>query len=128
MKGEGSSGSSRKHHELLVWQEAMTLVEMIYKLTEVFPDVERYGLISQMRRAAVSVPSNIAEGAARGSDAEFIRFLYIARGSLSEIETQLLIAQRLSYTSMNQSIEQKIEQIFKKIGGLINHLKSRAQK
>jgi four helix bundle protein len=106
----------------------MTLVEMIYKLTEVFPDVERYGLISQIRRAAVSVPSNIAEGAARGSDAEFIRFLYIARGSLSEIETQLLIAQRLSYTSMNQSIEQKIEQIFKKIGGLINHLKSRAQK
>lgn len=104
------------------------MVEMIYKLTKVFPDVERYGLISQIRRAAVSVPSNIAEGAARGSDAEFIRFLYIARGSLSEIETQLLIAQRLSYTSMNQSIEQKIEQIFKKIGGLINHLKSRAQK
>ena len=103
-------------------------MEMIYKLTKVFPDVERYGLISQIRRAAVSVPSNIAEGAARGSDAEFIRFLYIARGSLSEIETQLLIAQRLSYTSMNQSIEQKIEQIFKKIGGLINHLKSRAQK
>ena len=79
MRREGASGSSRKHHELLVWQEAMTLVEMIYKLTEVFPDVERYGLISQIRRADVSVPSNLAEGAARGSDAEFIRFLYSQR-------------------------------------------------
>jgi len=105
----------------------MTLVEMVYKLTEAFPENERYGLISQLRRAAVSVPSNIAEGAARGSDAEFIRFLHIARGSLSEIETQLLIAQRLSYTNADQSLEELIGQIFKKMGGLINHLKSRTQ-
>ena len=119
--------SSRKHHELLVWQESMTLVETVYKLTSVFPAVERYGLISQMRRAAVSVPSNIGEGAARGSDAEFIRFLHIARGSLSEIETQLLIAQRLGYTNVDQSLEKQIEQIFKNMGGLLNHLKSRTQ-
>ena len=119
--------SSRKHHELLVWQESMTLVEMVYKLTSVFPDEERYGLISQMRRAVVSVPSNIAEGAARGSDAEFIRFLHIARGSLSEIETQILIAQRLSYTKADLTLEQQIEQIFIKMGALINSLKSRTQ-
>ena len=119
--------SSRKHHELLVWQESMTLVETVYKLTSVFPAVERYGLISQMRRAAVSGPSNIGEGAARGSDAEFIRFLHIARGSLSEIETQLLIAQRLGYTNVDQSLERPIEQIFKKMGALLNHLKSRTQ-
>ena len=119
--------SSRKHHELLVWQESMTLVETVYKLTSVFPAVERYGLISQMRRAAVSGPSNIGEGAARGSDAEFIRFLHIARGSLSEIETQLLIAQRLGYTNVDQSLEKQIEQIFKNMGGLLNHLKSRTQ-
>ena len=128
MKSEEIGVSSRKHHELHVWQESMTLVELIYKLTEAFPDKERYGLINQLRRAAVSVPSNIAEGAARGSDAEFIRFLHIARGSLSEIETQLLIAQRLGYTNADQSLERPIEQIFKKLGGLINHLKSRTQK
>ena len=127
MRGEGLSVSNRKHHESHVWQESMTLVEMVYKLTEVFPEVERYGLISQLRRAAVSVPSNIAEGAARGSDAEFIRFLHIARGSLSEIETQLLIAQRLGYTNVDQSLERPIEQIFKKMGALLNHLKSRTQ-
>ena len=119
--------SSRKHHELLVWQESMTLVEMVYKLTSVFPDAERYGLISQMRRAAVSVPSNIAEGAARGSDAEFIRFLHIARGSLSEIETQFLIAQRLGYTNVDLPLEKQIEQIFIKMSALINSLKSRTQ-
>ena len=127
MRSEGLV-SSRKHHELLVWQESISLVEVVYKLTEVFPEVEHYGLTSQMRRAAVSEPSNIAEGAARGSDAEFIRFLHITRGSLSEIETQLLIAQRLSYTNADQSLEQQIEQIFKKMGALLNHLKSRAQK
>lgn len=119
--------SSRKHHELLVWQESMTLVEMVYKLTSVFPDAERYGLISQMRLAVVSVPSNIAGGAARGSDAEFIRFLHIVRGSLSEIETQFLIAQRLGYTNVDLALEQQIEQIFIKMGALINRLKSRTQ-
>ena len=127
MRSEGSSVSRRKHHELHVWQESMTLVELVYKLTEAFPEKERYGLISQLRRAAVSVPSNIAEGAARGSDAEFIRFLHIARGSLSEIETQLLIAQRLDYTTVAQSLERPIEQIFKKMGALLNHLKSRTK-
>ena len=87
----------RKHHELKAWQEAMELVKEIYRLTREFPKEEIYGLVSQMRRAAVSIPSNISEGAARGGDKEFIQFLIIARGSLSELETQLLISHDLSY-------------------------------
>ncbi|PJC75307.1 MAG: hypothetical protein CO012_03670 [Syntrophobacterales bacterium CG_4_8_14_3_um_filter_49_14] len=80
----------RKHYELKAWQEAMELVKEIYRVTRDFPKEEIYGLVSQMRRAAVSIPSNISEGAARGGDREFIQFLIIARGSLSELETQLL--------------------------------------
>jgi len=75
---------------LKAWQEAMELVKEIYRVTRDFPKEEIYGLVSQMRRAAVSIPSNISEGAARGGDREFIQFLIIARGSLSELETQLL--------------------------------------
>jgi len=87
----------RKHHELQVWQEAMALVKEIYRITASFPKEEVYALTSQMRRAAVSIPSNIAEGAARNGDKEFLQFLAIARGSLSELETQLLIANDLGY-------------------------------
>jgi len=82
----------RKYQQLIVWQKAMLLVSEIYRLTQGFPDNEKFGLTSQLRRAAVSVPSNIAEGSGRGSDKDFCRFLYQARGSLTEIETQLLIA------------------------------------
>ncbi|MGB8010741.1 MAG: four helix bundle protein [Terriglobales bacterium] len=80
-----------------VWQEAMSLTEEIYRTTAQFPKHELYGLSSQMRRAAVSVPSNIAEGKGHRSDPEFARFLFHARGSLLELETQILIARRLQY-------------------------------
>lgn len=103
----------------------MSLVEDVYQLTRHFPDSERFGLTSQLRRAAVSVPSNIAEGAARGSTADFIRFLYIARGSLSEVETQIQIAQRLGFTQDTQPITGRIDQVFAQLGGLIKHLKAR---
>ncbi|MGP9632686.1 four helix bundle protein [Halomonas sp. AOP43-A1-21] len=115
----------RKHQELRVWQQAMDLVEQVYGITKLFPDDERYGLISQMRRCAVSVPSNIAEGAARGSTQEFIRFLYISQGSLSELETQLLIAQRLKYLENISVTLSAINQASAQLGGLIKHLKSR---
>jgi len=115
----------RKHQELRVWQQSMDLVEQIYSITKTFPDDERYGLISQMRRCAVSVPSNIAEGAARGSTQEFIRFLYISQGSLSELETQILIANRLNYLSDISVNINSIQQISSQLGGLIKHLKSR---
>jgi four helix bundle protein len=87
---------------LLIWQVGMDLVEQTYQMSESFPPQERYGLTSQMRRAAVSIPSNIAEGYRRKSNADFIQFLRISFGSASELETQMLIALRLGYISQNQ--------------------------
>jgi four helix bundle protein len=86
----------RTHKDLEIWQRGMNLVEKIYKETKTFPHEEIYGLTSQIRRSAVSIPSNIAEGAARQGDKEFIQFLYISLGSLSELETLLMIGQRLA--------------------------------
>jgi len=87
----------QSYHDLVAWQKAMDLVTDIYQATKAFPIEERYGLVNQLRRAAVSVPSNIAEGQARFSAKEFCRFLSMARGSLVEIETQLQIAINLRY-------------------------------
>ena len=115
----------RKHQELQVWQESMRLAEAVYGLTASFPADERFGLIGQMRRAAVSVPSNIAEGAARGSDKEFIHFLTIARGSLSELDTQLILSKKLGFAGEFSAIEPKLESAFKLLGGLINSLGKR---
>ena len=85
----------RAHEELAVWQESIELVKMVYRVSSCFPKEELYGLTSQVRRAAVSVPANIAEGAARGSRREFHQFLIIARGSLSEVETLVHISREL---------------------------------
>ncbi len=85
------------HKELEVWKKSMDLVVEVYALSDCFPKAEQYGLTNQIRRAAVSVPSNIAEGAARETIKDNMRFITIASGSLSELETQLLIAKRLSY-------------------------------
>ena len=92
---------------------------------ELLPDDEKFGLMSQMRRAAVSVPSNIAEGAARGSQRELAQFLVIARGSLSELETQLIIAKELNYLSETAKVEAKIQSIFRLLGGLLNNVKKK---
>lgn len=114
------------HKDLHIWQDSIQLVEMVYKLTTSFPASELYGLCSQMRRASVSVPSNIAEGAARQGEKEFIQFLYVALGSLSELETQSIIAQRLNY------IEDEDHKIFEVIEALrrklLNFLKLRKNK
>jgi four helix bundle protein len=117
----------RKHHELKAWQEAMELVKEIYRVTRDFPKEEIYGLVSQMRRAAVSIPSNISEGAARGGDREFIQFLIIARGSLSEPETQLLISHDLCYTQDVRDIQERIDKLFSLIGGLLRSLRERSK-
>lgn len=89
----------RDYRELIVWQKAMDLVVEVYRLTRSFPREELYGLTNQVRRAVVSIPSNIAEGQARQSTAEFRNFLSIAQGSRAEVETQLMIAVRLQYTT-----------------------------
>jgi len=86
-----------RYKELRVWEESMDIVTKVYKVTSRFPDSEKFGLTSQLRRAAVSIPSNIAEGAGRNNPKEFNQFLGIALGSSCEIETQLEIAQRLGY-------------------------------
>jgi len=93
----------QNYRELIVWQKAMDLVELVYQATKAFPKEELYGLTNQVRRAAVSIPSNIAEGQARQSTAEFKNFLSIAQGSRAEVETQIMIAQRLHYISQQQT-------------------------
>ena len=90
---------TKTHRDLEIWKEGINLVTRIYKLTKDFPEEELYGLTSQMRRAAVSYPSNLAEGAARDSISEYIRYIYISLGSLSELETQLIISRNLGFSS-----------------------------
>ena len=90
---------AKNYQDLIVWQKAMDLVVEVYRATKQFPKEELYGLTSQLRRAIVSVPSNIAEGQGRRSAKEFLQFLSIAHGSLREIETQLMIARRIDYLS-----------------------------
>jgi four helix bundle protein len=111
--------SGKPHERLEAWKSAMELVESIYRVTASFPTHEQFGLVSQMRRAAVSVPSNLAEGAARDGSPEFARFLSIARGSLSELDTQFQIAIRLGYVKPNQNqVEPLLERTSKLISGL----------
>jgi len=114
----------RAHHNLEAWQQALTLVRTIYSATASFPKSELYSLTSQMRRAAVSIPSNIAEGSARNTTPEFLRFLYIARGSLAELETQLLIARDLGYLKDAEAPKNELYQVTALLDGLIKSLKN----
>jgi len=109
----------RKHHDLLAWQEAIKLVKATYELTRSFPKEERFALTSQMRRAAVSIPSNIAEGAARNSAKEFAHFLTLARGSLSELETHVVISRALGYVRDSAEIDALMDRVFRLVAGLI---------
>ena len=113
------------HKDLDVWKKSMDLVETIYKLTQTFPDAEKFGLTSQMRRAAVSIPSNIAEGAARKGDKEFMHFLYISIGSLSELETQYLIAIRLGFVTNEDAFGQQLIEVKKLLIGFKNYIKNK---
>lgn len=110
--------------ELLVWQESKKLAILIYRLTEIFPKHELFGLTSQIRRAAVSVPSNIAEGTGRKTQKEAAQFCYVSRGSLFEVETQLIIALELNYLDNEKfsNIEFLIVKCRQLINGFINYL------
>ncbi len=113
------------YRELDVWKNSMTLVEDIYKMSFGFPKEEMYGLTSQIRRCAVSIPSNIAEGFMRRSTKEFMQFIYIALGSLGELDTQLEIAVRLQYLERAAAIVQNIEIIRKQLYALNRSLKAK---
>ncbi len=101
----------RGHKDLRAWQSAMLLVEDIYRLTSTFPKEEMFGLVSQMRRAAVSVPSNLAEGAARNGTKELVHFLGIATGSLAELDTQLELVARLNYCSDISAVQSRLDEV-----------------
>lgn len=119
----------RSYSDLLVWQKGIELVEEVYKAIRTFPPEERYALGAQIRRSAVSVPSNIAEGQARQHTGEFRQFLHVSLGSLAELDTQLVIAKRLDYIS-NEShglIVERIVELQKMLSSLIKKLTTNHQ-
>jgi four helix bundle protein len=113
---------------LQLWQEGIALSREIYNVTAAFPKEEMYGLTSQMRRASISIPSNIAEGAARGSDKEFLQFIIIARGSLMELETQLILAREIGYIGNPADVLEQVNKVFALANGLITSLKKKTEK
>jgi four helix bundle protein len=115
----------KTHKDLDIWKRGIGLVEKTYKATTNFPKEELYGLTSQIRRAAISYPSNIAEGAARFSKKEFTQFLYISLGSLSELETQLIIAEKLRYLKTDNLLEE-VEVLRRMTLNFIKYLKSKS--
>jgi four helix bundle protein len=117
--------SSRGHKDLQVWQKSMELAVQAYQISRLLPGDERFGLTSQIQRAAVSIPANIAEGHGRHHSGDFLRFLYIANGSLRELETHLELAERLNYLSAEQLslVYDLTIEVGRKLAGLINSLK-----
>lgn len=115
----------QSHKNLDTWQQAMLLVKLTYQVSASFPKAEQFGLTSQMRRAAVSVPSNIAEGVARGTTKEYVHFLNIARGSLSELDTQLEIAKMLAFIEGDNPMFQQIETVVRLLSGLHRAVKAK---
>jgi len=119
----------RSYRDLVAWQRAFALGLTVYSLTKGFPDFERFGLTSQVRRSVVSIASNIAEGYGRGSRQDYLRFLKIARGSLFEVETQLLFAVKLEYMTPSQMeiVTQQVNDTAKVLSGLIARLEQESQ-
>jgi len=109
----------QSHKDLNVWKQSMEFVSKIYRITRQLPNAEQYGLSSQMRRSAISIPCNIAEGASRHSTKEYMQFLYVSLGSLAEIETQLDIAERLDFIAISHDLSDNIIEIRKMLLGLI---------
>ena len=114
--------------DLIVWQKAIELCKQVYQVSRNMPAVEKFGLMSQMRRAAVSVPSNIAEGNARQSLRDYIHFLVMARGSLAELETQLIIAQQINMLHEISSVMEILQETRRILQGLIDSLRNKQAK
>jgi four helix bundle protein len=114
------------HYELQAWQESRKLVSTIYRITQGFPKEEMFGLTAQMRRASVSIPSNIAEGVARTGSREYAQFLNVARGSVSELETQLFIACDLGYISIDHPVLATLRHVSKLVTALHKAIKGRS--
>jgi S23 ribosomal protein. len=121
---------AQSHRDLKVWQISIDLVETVYRLSATWPKHELYGLVSQARRAAISVPANIAEGAGRRSTGEFIQFVGIARGSLAEIETLLVVAGRLGYleATTQELLLSEVAEVGRMLTGLIHSLSDRQRR
>ena len=115
---------TNSYKDLIVWQKSLDIVHEVYRLTKQFPKSEVYALASQMQRAAVSIPSNIAEGQSRNHKPEFIQFLYIAYGSSSELETQILISKREYPNLEHGDIENNLDSVQKMLMGLIKSMKA----
>ena len=115
----------KNHKDLDVWKKSIDLVAQIYEMSKCFPKEEAYGLQGQIRRAAVSIPANISEGASRNTKREYIQFLYIALGSASEVETHLIISQRIGFLSAIDEALSNVENIKKMLNGLISYLKKK---
>ena len=115
------------HKDLRIWQQSIEMVTSIYLMTKAFPKDELFGLVSQMRRAAVSVPSNIAEGYARGTDREKLHFLRISSGSLSEVETQLILSLNLGYVIQEtyDELSERVTSVWKQLNALISSVKKK---
>ena len=118
-------GSVNSYRELIVWQKAMDFAEGVYRVTEHFPKGEQFGLVSQLRRAAVSIPSNIAEGLGRDTVRDYSHFLVLAKGSLNEVMTQLELAVRLGYLKSGSGLYEVSCEIGKMLNAMIRRLRSR---
>jgi four helix bundle protein len=123
------TATCKSHSDLVAWQKAMDLAVEVHRVSDTMPRHERFGLVSQLRRAAVSVPSNIAEGSARRTTRDFIAFLHVARGSIAAMETQMLLAQRVGYLSEQQvdSIMSRLAEVGRLLNGLIAALQRRLE-
>jgi len=115
---------AQHYRDLIAWQKAMKLVTHVYEVTKTFPSDERFGLTSQMRRCAVSIPSNIAEGQARNTAGEFKQFIGIARGSTAELTTQILIAEQLGYLNTSEQTIQMADEVGRILTGLSQSLRT----
>jgi len=111
------------HKNLDAWRNSISLVKRIYELVKKMPESEKFGLTNQMKRAAVSIPSNIAEGAARDSDQEFIHFLYYSLGSAAELETEMIISQELGFLQIPGDVDEHLQKTKQIILGLIRYIK-----